>query len=61
MIKRSNPGYVFTLAGKPICWRSMIHSLIALSTMEAEYMSVIEAAKEALWLKGLVTGSSKVV
>ena len=52
--RRSTTGYVFTLAGGPICWRSMIQSLVALSTTESEYMAVAEAAKEALWLTGLV-------
>jgi hypothetical protein len=47
-------GDVFTLAGGPIFWRSMIQSTIAMSTTEAEYMAVAEVAKEALWLKGLV-------
>ena len=27
---------------------------VALSTIEAEYMAVAEATKEALWVKGLV-------
>ena len=52
--RRSTTGYVFTLAGGPICWRSVLQSLVALSTTESEYMAVTEAAKEALWLKGLV-------
>ena len=52
--RRSTTGYVFTLVGGPICWRSMIQSLVALSTTESEYMAVAEVAKEALWLTGLV-------
>ncbi|KAL7001863.1 hypothetical protein U1Q18_052394 [Sarracenia purpurea var. burkii] len=52
--RRSTTGYVFTLAGGPICWRSMVQSLVALSTTESEYMAVTEAGKEALWLKGFV-------
>ena len=52
--RRSTTGYVFTLLGGPIFWRSTIQSLVAMSTTEAEYMAVVEAAKEALWLKGLV-------
>ena len=31
----------------------MIHSLIALSTTESEYMAIVEVAKESLWLTGL--------
>ena len=52
--RRSTTGYVYTLAGGPICWRSRLQSLVALSITEAEYMAVAEAAKEALWLAGLV-------
>ena len=52
--RRSTTGYVFTLCGGPICWRSTVQSLVALSTTESEYMAVAEAAKEALWLTGLV-------
>lgn len=32
--RRSHTGYVFTFAGGPICWRSMVQSLVALSTTE---------------------------
>jgi hypothetical protein len=52
--RRSITGYVFTLAGGPICWKSMIQSTVAMPTTEVEYMAVAEAAKEALWLTGLV-------
>jgi hypothetical protein len=38
-----------TLVGGPICWKSMIQSTVAMSTIEAEYMAAAEAAKEALW------------
>ncbi|KAE8727716.1 putative ribonuclease H protein [Hibiscus syriacus] len=58
--RRSTIGYVFTLGGGPICWKSTIQSVMELSTTkaeymaEAEYMAAAEAAKEALWLTGLV-------
>ena len=52
--KRSITGYVFILSGGPICWKSTLQSIVAMSTTKAEYMAVVEAAKEALWLKGLV-------
>ncbi|KAL0332846.1 UNVERIFIED_CONTAM: Retrovirus-related Pol polyprotein from transposon TNT 1-94 [Sesamum calycinum] len=51
--RRSTTGYVFTLGGGPICWKSTVQSIVALSTTEAKYMAVAEAAKEALWLSGL--------
>ena len=52
--RRSTTGYVFTLLGWPICWRSTLQSLVAMSTTKVEYMAIVEATKEALWLKGLV-------
>ncbi|KAK3010396.1 hypothetical protein RJ639_011710 [Escallonia herrerae] len=52
--RRSTTGYVFTFYGGPISWKSVLQSTTALSTTEAEYMALTEAAKEALWLKGLV-------
>jgi hypothetical protein len=52
--RRFTTGYVFTILGGPICWRSMIQSMVAMSTTEAEYMAVAEDANEALWLTGLV-------
>ena len=53
--RRSTTGYVFTLAGGPVCWRSTLQSTVALSTTEAEYMAATEAIKEAIWLHGLIS------
>uniref|UniRef100_A0A2N9H6T1 Integrase catalytic domain-containing protein n=1 Tax=Fagus sylvatica TaxID=28930 RepID=A0A2N9H6T1_FAGSY len=48
-------GYVdANYTGGPICWKSTLQSIVAMSTTEAEYMAVAEAVKEVLWLKGLV-------
>ena len=52
--RRSTKSYVFTLGRGPICCKFMVQSLIALSTIESEYMAVADAAKEALWLVRLV-------
>ena len=52
--RRSTTGYVFTMAGGPVSWRSTLQSTVALSTTEAEYMAVTEAFKEAIWLHGLI-------
>jgi len=37
-----------------VSWRSILQSTVALSTTEAEYMAMIEAIKEAIWLQGLL-------
>ncbi|KAL0453640.1 UNVERIFIED_CONTAM: Retrovirus-related Pol polyprotein from transposon TNT 1-94 [Sesamum latifolium] len=34
--RRSTTGYVFTLGGGPICWKSTVQSIVALSITEAE-------------------------
>ena len=52
--KRPSTSYVFTLSEGPICWKSMAQSLVALSTTKSQYMVIAKAAKEALWLAGLV-------
>ncbi|KAL2611475.1 hypothetical protein R1flu_023167 [Riccia fluitans] len=51
--RRSTIGYLMTLGGGCITWRSMLHKCKTLSTMEVEYVAAIEAAKEAIWLDQL--------
>lgn len=51
---RSLSGYVFTIGGNVVSWRSSLQPVVALSTTEAKYISLTEAAKEAIWLKGLL-------
>ncbi|CAA0823280.1 cysteine-rich RLK (RECEPTOR-like protein kinase) 8, partial [Striga hermonthica] len=44
---KSTSGFVFTLGGGAIVWRSVKQKCVADSTMEAEYVAASEAAKEA--------------
>nr|XP_048331591.1 secreted RxLR effector protein 161-like [Ziziphus jujuba var. spinosa] len=53
--RRSMSSYAFTLCGNCISWKSQLQPVVALSTTESEYMAATEAAKEAIWLKGLLT------
>ena len=48
---KSTTGYVFTIGGTTISWMSRLQKSVALSTTEAEYMAIAEAAKELIWLK----------
>jgi len=41
------------LAQVTMSWRSILMYTIALSTVEAEYMAMMEAMKETIWLQGL--------
>ncbi|KAD7117120.1 hypothetical protein E3N88_04388 [Mikania micrantha] len=52
---RSQSGYVFTLNGGAITWRSSKQSVVAQSTTESEYITASEAAKEAAWMKKFMT------
>ena len=52
--RRSVSGYVFTVGGNTVSWKANLQSVTALSTTEAEFMALTEAAKEALWIKGLM-------
>jgi hypothetical protein len=50
---KSTTGYVFKMAGGTITWYSRKQSVTALSTMEAEYIALSEATREARWLRNL--------
>ena len=43
-------GYVFLAQGGAIVWGSKKQSLLAQSTMEAEYAALAKSARECVWL-----------
>ena len=51
---RSITGYVFSVMGNMVSWKSQLQHVVALSTTEAEFISLTEGVKESLWLKGMV-------
>ena len=53
--RRSIGGYIFKLGGAAISWSSKRQATVSLSTCEAEYIAQSEAAKEAIWLRRLLT------
>eukprot|EP00253_Pinus_taeda_P013053 PITA_13053 len=53
--QKSTVGYVFTLGLGPITWACKKQGDISLSSVEAEYHGAIEASKEALWLRQILS------
>ena len=63
-LRKSTSGYVFTLGGSVVSWRSIKQKCIADSTTEAKYLAACEvaketvaayeAAKETVWLKNFL-------
>ena len=51
---KSISGYVFTLNGGAISWKSSKQQIVADSTTETEYIAVSEATKEAVWMKKFI-------
>ncbi|CAM8954218.1 unnamed protein product [Rhodiola kirilowii] len=52
--RKSTTSFFYTWAGNCISWKSQLQSVVALSSTEAEYIAATEAAKEAIWLQGLL-------
>lgn len=48
--RRSLSGYIFTVCGCSISWKSSLQSNVAVSTTQVEYISATEGVKEAIWL-----------
>ena len=51
--RKSTLGYVFIILGGAVTWKSKKQGVVALSSTEAEYMALSEAACEAIWLRSL--------
>ena len=45
---------MFILLGALVSWKSTLQSTVVLSTIEAEYLALIKAIKEAIWLGRLL-------
>lgn len=54
--RRSVTGYTFILCGGAISWQSKKQRTVALSTVEAEYMAITHASKEAIWWRSVLNG-----
>jgi hypothetical protein len=48
-------GYAFMLHGGAVSWSAKRQEIVSLSTTESEYVAVTHAAKEALWIRSLLS------
>ncbi|KAL0400059.1 UNVERIFIED_CONTAM: Secreted RxLR effector protein [Sesamum radiatum] len=51
---KSQLGFVFKLSGGVVAWKSSKQDTTVDSTTEAEYITALEAAKEATWMKNYI-------
>uniref|UniRef100_A0A2N9GAP2 Reverse transcriptase Ty1/copia-type domain-containing protein n=1 Tax=Fagus sylvatica TaxID=28930 RepID=A0A2N9GAP2_FAGSY len=54
--RKSTFGYLFMLVGGAISWKSAKQTIIASSTMEAEFVACFEATVHGLWLRNFILG-----
>lgn len=52
--RKSNSGRIFKFFGSPISWSCKKQECVALSSTEAEYISLADASQEAVWLRRLL-------
>jgi hypothetical protein len=52
---KSTSGYIYMLAGGAVSWKSAKQSLVASSTMAAEFVACHEASNHGVWLRNFVT------
>jgi hypothetical protein len=52
--RKSTSGYIYTLARRAISWKNSKQSLLAVSTMQAEFVACYEATRRAVWHKNFI-------
>ena len=52
--RKSTTGWIFTLGGGPVAWKSKKQEVITLSSSEAEYRALTSTVQEAMWLRDLL-------
>ena len=53
--RKSTLGYIFMYSGGDVSWRSAKQTLIAASTMEADFVSCFEATSHGVWMKSFIS------
>ena len=49
--RKSTSGYLMKFAGGAVLWQSRLQKYVALSTIEAEYITLTKGGKKLLWMK----------
>src|ERR1700759_2170227 len=52
---RSTSGYLLCIGGGAVSWSSRLQSLVAQSTTEAEYIASVDAGREMVWMRHLLS------
>ena len=52
---KATSGYIFSIVGGAISWKSKKHTILAQSTMESEMIALATASEEADWLRNLLS------
>lgn len=52
--RKSYSGYITFMSGGPVAWESKKQSVVALSTMEAEYIALCQGTKEVVFQRNLL-------
>jgi hypothetical protein len=53
--RHATSGYAFIVNGGAVSWSAKSQEIVMLSTTESKYVGATHAAKEALWLRSLIT------
>ena len=54
-MRKSTTGYMVKLVGAIFSWNSRAQKTVALSSTEAEYMSLSDTSRQLLWIKSLMS------
>jgi len=52
---KSTSGYLIKIGSGAVSWSSKLQPVVALSTMEAEYIAAVHAGKEVIWFRQFLT------
>ena len=52
--RRPTGGFVLTLCGGAVSWKTRKQDIVTLSMTEAEYIALTETSKEVIWMRRLL-------